>query len=1058
MTRNPSDELRPGLYERVVTRGLAKALERYEALSHAIERKGVEPTEAHLVLARHLAQVLQRAFAGLPGSGTERRTHQVALYNRVLEALAAEASESLAEDCAAERVVDELEELLALAAAPQAAATPAAEIPERPGVPLTTSALLVNARDEHRIGHEISRELASADRVDLICSFVKLSGFRILRHDLARVLEQGRPIRLLTTAYLGATQPEALDALAELGVEIRVSYDTRRTRLHAKAWLFHRGTGYSTAFIGSSNLSSSALVDGLEWNVRLAAVETPGVFEKFEAAFESYWQDPEFEPYERRRFEEVAAAERRTDDDVDWTAFGLRPYPHQELILEQLDAEREVHDRHWNLVVAATGTGKTVVAALDFKRLRRNGRWPRLLFVAHRKEILQQARRIYRAALGDGSFGELYVDDQRPQDWQHVFASIQSLSRLDLQETLARNAFEVVVVDEFHHAPAESYTTLLETLRQHAPPKELLGLTATPERADGLSVLQFFDDRVAAELRLWDALERGLLCPFQYFGHHDDVDLSQLRWSRGGYQVSDLENVYTGNDLRVQIVVRALREAVADVRKIRAFGFCVSVAHAKFMAERFSGAGIPAEAVSGQTPRTARDDALRRLRAFEVNVLFTVDLFNEGVDVPEVDTILFLRPTESATVFLQQLGRGLRLAEDKECLTVLDFIGKPRRQFRFDLRYRGILGGTRREIARQVQDGFPVLPPGCSIQLDREASRVVLSNIEDAVGKGNRGLARDLVEHAQARGAEPTLGEFLEENFLDLPDVYRSRTTSWTLLRRLAGLDVPAEGPHEDRLLKALPVLVHLDDRERLETWSRLLQSESLDSDSLEPGERALLRMLHFALWKRDRDLNSLDLAASLRTVRKHPAVVDELQQLFAVLEDRIDHVAPPVPGLPPDVPLRLHAHYTLDEIRAALGQIEPGSYSPLQAGVSFARERNIEILVPTLNKTEKDYSPRTMYRDYAISPDLFHWESPHTTRAKSKRGRRYQEHAKQGVEILLFVRRRKQDARRLPETYVCLGFVDYVRHEGERPMAVIWRLRCPMPMWVFREARLAAA
>ena len=365
-----------------------------------------------------------------------------------------------------------------------------------------------------------------------------------------------------------------------------------RTRLHAKAWLLRRNTGFHTAYVGSSNLSHAALVDGLEWNVRLSAMSTPHLLEKFRATFDSYWENREFELYrpsedgDRLRAALETASGNRARDGITVTLSGLEvhPKPFQAEILEELDAERTIHDRHRNLIVAATGTGKTVIAALDYRRLARDthGRDLTLLFVAHRKEILLQARRMYQEVLTDPTFGELLVDGQEPANWRHVFASIQSLSQARLSG-ITPDHFDVVVIDEFHHAEAASYRRLLD----HVRPIELLGLTATPERADGVDVRDFFGGRVAAELRLWEALEQNLLCPFHYFGIHDGTDLETVQWRRGGYDLAALSGVYTGNDARTRIVLKELGDKVADVAAMRALGFCVSVEHARYMAQRF---------------------------------------------------------------------------------------------------------------------------------------------------------------------------------------------------------------------------------------------------------------------------------------------------------------------------------------------------------------------------------------------------------------------------------------------------------------------------------------
>jgi len=440
---------------------------------------------------------------------------------------------------------------------------------------------------------------------------------------------------------VGATERRAVDELVRrFGAEVRITYETQATRLHAKAWLFRRNSGYDTAFVGGSNLSRSALVDGLEWNVRLSGVATPDLIRKFAATFDTYWESNAFVPYDPDRHGDdlddalAYAGNRRatTSTVVSLAGLEVRPLPHQEEILEALDAERRLHDRHRNLVVAATGTGKTVVAALDYRRLIHETYATdlSLLFVAHRKEILEQSLRTYRETLADGSFGEVYVGGARPERWRHVFASVQSLSSYDVTN-LSADHFDVVVIDEFHHAEAPTYRRLLDHLR----PRELLGLTATPERADGIDVRSFFDDRTAYELPLWDALAADLLVPFHYFGVADDVDISQVEWKRGAYDVEDLDRLYTGNDARAAKVLRQLRDKVTDAGRMRALGFCVSVAHAEYMARKFRDVGLPALAVSGMTRSDGRARAIEQLRRGDVTTLFTADLFNEGLDIPE---------------------------------------------------------------------------------------------------------------------------------------------------------------------------------------------------------------------------------------------------------------------------------------------------------------------------------------------------------------------------------------------------------------------------------------
>jgi HKD family nuclease len=602
-----NEGLSAGAYESLHTRALDRAL---GAVPHASPQFGeVESAEAPEVLARHVADAVRRALQDEP------HHQRLKKINDLLAQVTDDADAVVA-----------LEQLLALAI-PEA---PGVHRLVRPATPLSDVALLTNAPGEPSLGAELRLELASADQVDLLCAFIRWHGIRVLADELDALRTRGTPLRVITTTYRGATERRALDELVrKFGAEVRIRYDAQSTRLHAKAWLFRRNSGFDTGYIGSSNLSKSALLDGLEWNVRISAIATPVLVRKFEATFDTYWNDPDFRPYDPDRdadlLDAALATEGGSGGAITLSGLEVRPRPHQERILEALDAERTVHDRHRNLVVAATGTGKTVVAALDYQRLRHQGTGESLLFVAHRKEILDQALRTYREVLADGTFGELYVGGQRPQQWQHVFASVQSLSTpAQLPE------FDVVVIDEFHHAEAATYRRLLTQLH----PGELLGLTATPERADGVDVRSFFDGRTAYELPLGDALAQDLLCPFHYFGIADNTDLTAIEWSRGAYDVAGLSGLYTGNDGRARLVLKALDRQVTDTGRMRALGFCVSVAHAEYMARVFTDAGIPSQALSAQTPLTGRAQAATALRNRDVRCLFTVDLFNEASICP----------------------------------------------------------------------------------------------------------------------------------------------------------------------------------------------------------------------------------------------------------------------------------------------------------------------------------------------------------------------------------------------------------------------------------------
>lgn len=875
-------------------------------------------------------------------------------------------------------------------------------------------------------------------------AFIRRSGIAPLMDALRRHCEAGRELRVLTTTYTGSTEGRALDLLREAGAEIRVSYETSTTRLHAKAWLFYRSSGFSTAYIGSSNLTHSAQVSGLEWNVRISAARNAGVVDKVVAVFESYWNSGDFVPYDPEQF--AAHSEPSgSGPTVILSPIELRPEPFQERLLEQIALSREL-GHHRNLLVSATGTGKTVMAAVDYARLRTTLSRSRLLFVAHREEILDQSLATFRHCLRDHAFGERWVGGHRPRLFEHVFASIQRLTAAGLAD-LHPHHFDVVIVDEFHHAAARTYKDLLD----HLQPVELLGLTATPERSDGLPLLGWFENRIAAELRLWDAIDQHRLSPFVYYGIHDGLDLRQVPWRRGrGYDAEGLSNLYTANDAWARRVVVEVVKRVDDPQRMHALGYCVGVSHAQFMARVFNSMGIAAVAVWGDSPDQERRDALIKLADGRVKVVFSVDLFNEGIDVRAVETLLLLRPTDSPTLFLQQLGRGLRRNHSKTVCTVLDFVGQHRTEFRFDRRLRALLGGSRKDLIEQIEGGFPFLPAGCHMELDRVASEIVLLNIREAVP--TRWTARvEELRRLSRDGATPTLGEFREETGLELADVYTG-SKSWSDLCEEAGAPVRPAGPHERILRRACGRLLHIDDLERIESYRTFLSSEAPPTlDTLDERQRRLVRMLVAPLAEGALD-KSTTLAEATAILWNHPQVRAELGELLEVLATQVDHIHRPL-DTHSDVPLQVHARYTRVEILAAFGIGKAARVAPWQAGVYWASEAAADLFAFTLDKTSGQFSPTTRYRDYAINRELIHWESQSTTRADSDTGLRYQQHVQRGTHILLFARLRSDH-----RAFWFLGPATYVRHESELPMAITWRLHHPLPGDLFTSFAAAVA
>ena len=735
--------LKDGLYEQIINKGLETELSSTDKLSATAP---IDSAEASRVLAKYIAEVVEKGLDNVADNGGDVNS-QVALANRIISTIINETKENELDEMT---VAERAEQLLALFDKKNsilAIDEKAAII--RPETSIAQSSLFTGAIHEPQMFTELKKEIISCNRIDMLVSFIKWSGLRLIMDELAAFTQNGGELRIITTSYMGATDVKAIEELRKLpNTKIKVSYDTRRTRLHAKTYVFYRDTGFTTAYVGSSNLSNAAISSGLEWNVKVTRKDLPETIDKIAATFESYWNSNEFEYYSEEQKERLARAlkaEKYFDNNsAEIYTMDIAPYSYQQEILDKLDAERKVRGYNRNLIVAATGTGKTVISALDYKRFcRQNSDKPcRLLFVAHREEILKQSMYTFRAVLKDANFGEMFVGNYKPESIDNLFISIQTFNSQSFTDKTSPDFYDYIIVDEFHHAAAPTYQKLLSYYNPHI----LLGLTATPERMDGKSILPYFNNRIAAEIRLPEAIDRKLLCPFQYFGVTDSVDLDNLKWAAGGYDKGELSRIYTLSGMianrRADLVISSLLKYVTDIDDVKGLGFCVTVEHAIFMSDYFNAHSIPSMYLTGHSPDEERKEAKNRLVKGEVRFIFVVDIYNEGVDIPEVNTVLFLRPTESLTVFLQQLGRGLRLSEDKECLTVLDFIGQANKKYNFEDKFAALLSNTTRGVTREIRDGFISLPKGCYIQLEKKAARYILDNIRSSYGNSAGLVAR----------------------------------------------------------------------------------------------------------------------------------------------------------------------------------------------------------------------------------------------------------------------------------------------------------------------------
>ena len=1035
--------LQPGLYEQVINQKLDNELSIIPE-----DRQSTAPidkAEASKVLAQYLSEVVQQGLDNVVDNGGDISA-QIALTNKIVSLIQNTTKEA---DFASMGVAQRAEQLLALLREndPRLILGKTANDVERPETSVAQSSLFTGAIHEPQMFSELKKEIGSSNQIDMLVSFIKWSGLRLIMDELRDFTQNGGQLRIITTSYMGATDIKAIEELSKLpNTEIKVSYDTKRTRLHAKTYVFYRDTGFTTAYVGSSNLSNAAISSGLEWNVKVTAKDLPSTIQKITATFDSYWNSSEFEFYkeeERERLFRALRAERMMGDGSSRAfVFDIHPYPYQQEILDKLHAEREVRGLNRNLVVAATGTGKTVISAFDYRRFCKNnpGQRNRLLFVAHREEILRQSRDTFQGVLKDPNFGELFVGSFTPASLDHLFISVQTLNSQALYDSLPADYYDYIIVDEFHHAAAPTYQKLLN----HFNPQILLGLTATPERMDGKSILDYFGGRCAAEIRLPEAIDRKLLCPFRYFGVADTVDLTDLRWVRGGYDRSQLSNLYSLNrsiaERRADHIIRSLDKYMTDMDVVKGLGFCVSIEHAKFMAEYFNAAGIPSICLVGASGDEERNTAKKRLVDGEIRFIFVVDIYNEGVDIPEVNTILFLRPTESLTIFLQQLGRGLRLSEGKDCLTVLDFIGQANRKYNFEDKFAALLANTNHSVQYELKNGFVSAPKGCYIQLEKKAAKAILDNIKSSFGIKS-GLVSRIATFEEDSGLPLSLTNFVTYYRLDVRAIYSK--FSFSRLCVIAGIRENFQEPVETVLTKAFGRLSAIDSRRWIQFLLKLLPHlDDTDFGKLSPIEKRMLQMFYITVWgKSVADWNSDEVLDNLYTLADSPVMLMELMELLQYKYDHIDFIDAPV-DLGFDSPLDLHCTYTRDQLLVALDFMNPNS---VREGVKWLPEKQIDVLFVTLNKSDKDYSPTTMYKDYSINETLFHWQSQSTTTDTCSVGQRYINHRSRGSKVLLFVREFKNDlVGAAPYTF--LGTVNYVKHNGSRPMNITWKLDHPIP------------
>lgn len=1037
-----------GIYEELVTQLVSNKIKEIDNDKFFLKKNLIDKEEASQILSSHLSKTLNHAFQLIKGEN--KVEHQIEIANKIIRFL----KEELNKQEFLDDLINVEGEILKAVFSKTDAHFSNLDLHLKEITPytrLTQSELFTGGNAGLSLESELKKEILSSNEINFLVSFIKFKGIIILGKELREFTERGGKLKVITTTYMGASDYKAIKLLASLqNTEVKISYNTGNERLHAKAYLFYRDSGFHTAYIGSSNFSRSALTDGLEWNLKVTTKEVSHIISKFQKTFDAYWESDDFELFDDSIHHEKlidALKQSKFSKPYENTAafFDIKPFPYQNEVLEKLEVERTVHNRYRNLVVAATGTGKTVISAFDYKRFKQENKSSKLLFLAHRKEILQKSLSTFQGVLRNNNIGELWVDGMVPDNFEFVFASVQSLNNQLENANLSPDYYDYIIIDECHHQTANSYRAIINYFQ----PKILLGLTATPERMDGGDILEDFDNRIAAEIRLPEAMNRKLLCPFQYFGITDSIDLSNVSWVRGKYLPSELTNIYTESDRRVREIIDALEKYTKDIHDVRALGYCVSMEHAKYMAEKFTLAGLKADYLTSNNSNDRL--AIRQsLEKKEINYLFVVDIFNEGIDIPQIDTLLFLRPTESLTVFLQQLGRGLRLYEEKDSLTVLDFVGNSHSEYNFENKFRALIGKTNTTVAKEVEDNFPHLPLGCSIILEKKAKDTILKNITSATLLNRRRIIQRIQQFQHDTHLPLTIGNFSKLYNIPLQSIYKRG--SWKRLCQIAGKLNDFDSKNEKEIVSTISK--KWLSTNSLSYFSFILkiaqQDFNIDISKFNKIEKPMLLMLHYDVWQDEGGFDSLE--NSIKKIGANKVLVEEIKEVLELLIENINFKEIPI-DLPYQQPLKLHSRYTRDQILAAFKFSTFKKKSSNREGTAENKDLNTEILFINLIKSEENFSPTTMYDDYAVNELLFHWHTQNSARPDKGKGLSYINHINTEKRILLFVREKAKDEFGNSMGYVFIGEGELKDYKGSKPMSINWELQEPMPHYLWKDA-----
>ncbi|MBN9646939.1 DEAD/DEAH box helicase [Terrisporobacter glycolicus] len=928
-----------------------------------------------------------------------------------------------------------------------------------------TNELIINSKHNNLL-NELKKSLKECKSFYFSVAFINYSGLQLLLDTLKEVEDKGIKGKIITTTYLNFTEPKALERMQEFeNIDMKIFIADNKVGFHTKVYIFENEDDYKI-IIGSSNLTQSALKSNVEWNVKVLSKEGAPFIEHVLKEYNNLWDmSSELNDEVLQRYMLFLNEIKRTEVRRQMVFENLKPInPNkmQKRAMENLERLR-AHGEYKALVIAATGTGKTYMSAFDVMQYK-----PRtMLFIVHREEILKKAKETFEKLLkGRNIKTGLFTGNAKDKDANYLFATIQTMNRY--YEDFHKNYFDYIIIDEAHHGASDSYLNVLG----HFEPKFTLGMTATPERCDSLSVFELFDNNVALEVRLHEALDEDLVIPFHYFGVTDieGVDLEDVNLD----DKSQLAQRLMINR-RVDFIIEKMNFYGHDGNFRKLLGFCVNIEHAKYMAEEFNKRGISSVALSGEDTVAKRDEYIKRLESNkdDLQAIFTVDIFNEGVDIPSVNTVLMLRPTNSPIIFIQQLGRGLRKSGSKEFLTVLDFIGNHNKTFLIAIALNGARYYDKDSLKVAVATDFADVPGCTHIQIDQISKDRILEQIDKENFRDLKYLREEynqfkilcggkipymLLDYVKYDGA-PDPVKFIDREGTYLGFVAKTEkddqlkelllNDDFEKILKEFNTSLPLKRINEFVILKYL--LNHNSISLEIAKNEILKYINNMDEDSV----RHAFECLNHQYWDSVMIRQKVKLIEykedTLYRTDRFEAIINK-KEYRKYIEDAINYgifryekeFQEEYYGVPF---LKLYEQYKMPGV--ALLSNHRKIHSSFR-GVGLLSSGNEYFLFVDLHK-EEGIDERINYKDKFLSENYFQWQSPNSTKQGSDRGKNIIFNKDRNVNLHLFVRKYKEIDKKA-QPYIYIGKGDTVEYEGEKPITVKLKLRNEVPTKIYRE------